>query len=228
MTSSSRHGSPAAPPGAPAAPASTPAIAAWTLDELPLYGGEVLGGRERAADQGVDDAAAERALQASLDEAYARGYSDGEGAARASSRAELQSAIAALRQALAAVAEGTDRWVDNAEEHICALAIGVAQQIIEREIATDVELVVELVRRALAEIPAEQPVAVRVNPVDLALLSEAEPDAPGAVTRRDLSWIGDPRIARGGCLVEGRDRVIDGRVDTALERLYRRLAGLGA
>jgi flagellar biosynthesis/type III secretory pathway protein FliH len=38
----------------------------------------------------------------------------------------------------------------------------------------------------------------------------------------------DSRIQPGGCVVEGRERIIDGRVDTALERLYRQLSGNNA
>jgi flagellar biosynthesis/type III secretory pathway protein FliH len=32
-------------------------------------------------------------------------------------------------------------------------------------------------------------------------------------------------VERGGCVIEGRDRIVDGRVDTALERIYRGLSG---
>ena len=45
---------------------------------------------------------------------------------------------------------------------------------------------------------------------------------------RDASWLADARVARGGCLVEGRERIVDGRVDTALERAYRRMAQIDA
>ena len=40
---------------------------------------------------------------------------------------------------------------------------------------------------------------------------------------REASWQADPMVEPGGCVVEGRDRIIDGRVDAALERVYRRL-----
>ena len=33
---------------------------------------------------------------------------------------------------------------------------------------------------------------------------------------------------RGGCLVEGRERIIDGRVDTSLERAYRSIGQVQA
>jgi flagellar biosynthesis/type III secretory pathway protein FliH len=39
-----------------------------------------------------------------------------------------------------------------------------------------------------------------------------------------VRWLADARIQPGGCVVEGRERIVDGRVDTALERLYRKLS----
>jgi flagellar biosynthesis/type III secretory pathway protein FliH len=44
------------------------------------------------------------------------------------------------------------------------------------------------------------------------------------VGRRELRWTPDARVARGGVLAEGRERIVDGRVDSALERMYRALA----
>ena len=84
-----------------------------------------------------------------------------------------------------------------------------------------------LVKRAIAEFRIDKPVRVRVNPNDLSII-EANTGirANPAPTNRahDVHWIGDPRIASGGCVVEGRERIVDGRVDTALERAYRRIA----
>jgi flagellar biosynthesis/type III secretory pathway protein FliH len=67
---------------------------------------------------------------------------------------------------------------------------------------------------------------VRVNPNDLAIIQATEEIVePGTgEPARELHWTGDPRIASGGCVVEGRERIVDGRVDTALERAYRRIA----
>jgi flagellar biosynthesis/type III secretory pathway protein FliH len=118
------------------------------------------------------------------------------------------------------------------EENIAALAVIVARQIVAREVALDRQLVAELVRRALTEFPIEQSVRIRVNPLDLAqltLVMGTDASSPLPITgTRDASWLADPRVARGGCLVEGRDRIVDGRVDTALERAYRRMAEIDA
>ena len=116
-------------------------------------------------------------------------------------------------------------------ENVSALAVAVAHHIVGRAIETDPAIVAELVKRALAEFPIDQPVRVRVNPQDLSLLSL--PDISGGdpiaiAPNRDVRWLADARITPGGCMVEGRDRIIDGRVDTALERVYRQLARVDA
>jgi flagellar biosynthesis/type III secretory pathway protein FliH len=66
--------------------------------------------------------------------------------------------------------------------------------------------------------------------MDLSLLTTpdvTEETTPIAGTR-EATWLADPRVSRGGCLIEGRDRIVDGRVDTALERAYRHMADLDA
>jgi flagellar biosynthesis/type III secretory pathway protein FliH len=44
----------------------------------------------------------------------------------------------------------------------------------------------------------------------------------------EILWQADAHVVRGGCLVEGRERVLDGRIDTALERVYRSLGQVQA
>ena len=68
--------------------------------------------------------------------------------------------------------------------------------------------------------------SIHVNPQDLAAMTVAAglTEAPSITANRDASWLPDPKIARGGCMIEGRDRIIDGRVDTALARAYLRMS----
>ena len=37
---------------------------------------------------------------------------------------------------------------------------------------------------------------------------------------REARWIADEDVVPGGCIVEGPDRIVDGRVDQALERIF--------
>jgi flagellar biosynthesis/type III secretory pathway protein FliH len=178
------------------------------------------------ADRIAEAERAEAEMERRLAEARAQGYEEGRRAGEEAEGARLRTAVAVAEEALDAVRDGEMRWTGAIEENICALAVAVAQQVIGRELREDVGVVVELVRRALGEFPVDQPVRIRVNPQDLASLEAyGSGDNPllGGARGHDSRWVADARIAPGGCVVEGRERIVDGRVDTALERIYRRL-----
>lgn len=225
MTSSYRATGAASVRQTPAAVIET--AAAWTLDELPFPAkGRAFFDNETAA-EAVDPAmvaaeqAAERALL--IDEHYARGLVDGERKAAAATEARANELRALVASATEKLAEAASVAPDVLEENIAALAVIVARHIVQREVALDHEVVADLVRRSLTEFPIDQTLRIRVNPMDLALLTMNGDRAP-ITGRYDVTWLADNRISRGGCLIEGRDRIVDGRVDTALERAYRKMA----
>jgi flagellar assembly protein FliH len=80
----------------------------------------------------------------------------------------------------------------------------------------------ELTQRAVAEYPQDHPLAIRLNPSDVAAVKET---LAASGRTGETRWLPDARVERGGCILEGRDRIVDGRVDTALERIYRTLSG---
>ncbi len=224
MTSSFRatgHASVRQTPPSAAAP-----VDAWSLAELAASDIE---GSSKAAIANAQSAPSAEERARLVDEGYARGLVDGE-------RRSLAAAQSRVDQALAVVADLSEQLREAAslapavlEENIAALAVIVARQIVAREVSLDRELVAELVRRALTEFPIEQGVRIRVHPLDLAALTVNAAETTAPITGgRDASWLADARVARGGCLVEGRDRIVDGRVDAALERAYRRMSQIDA
>jgi flagellar biosynthesis/type III secretory pathway protein FliH len=178
------------------------------------------------------DAAAE--ADALREQACAEAWAQGEAAGRAACEAEvleaLGSAYGALVESATAVKAQEERWLANLEENVAALAVGVARHVIGREVASDARIVRALAAEAVAEFPLDHPLAVRVHPEDLAALRGALGATPhgGEFEGRELRWTGDAGIARGGVLVEGRERIVDGRVDAALERVYRALGRVAA
>lgn len=209
----------------------------WSLDEFvahDVFFASVPATESAPADAGVDANAmaaefetrlvAERArIEA---DAYARGRADGERAARTTIEQSLHAALGMLTEAAQSVRMHESRWVSNIEENIAAIAVSVARHIVQREISADPSFVATLVNNALAQYPVDQEITIRVSPEDLAICRAViDADNNGA---RTLRWIGDASIERGGCLTEGRERIIDGRVDTALERAYRTIAQIQA
>jgi flagellar assembly protein FliH len=184
---------------------------------------EALAAAEREA--ALVAAAAERQLE--LDAAYLRGLTEGREQGEQGERARLRGAMMATESALDDVRAGEARWLANLEENIAALAVAVAQQVVAREVASSTAVVLGIVTRAVQEFSLDQPLSIRVNPGDLESLQSVERgdgDTMATVSKgREVRWLHDARIEPGGCVVEGRERIVDGRVDTGLERLYRRL-----
>lgn len=203
----------------------------WALDELPMPDIFAMPAEPSRPDDGQADVdlhahfAAERTRLEAL--AYERGYQDAERAAREAADAQLTSALGALNAAVASVQLHSERWIANVEENLAAIATVIARHLVQREVAADPTIVRDLVQRALSQFPMDQTVSVRLHPEDAATCS-VDTVADGAGRVRDVRWIADPHIARGGCLVEGRERIIDGRVDTSLERAYRTIGQVQA
>jgi flagellar biosynthesis/type III secretory pathway protein FliH len=159
-----------------------------------------------------------------MEEAYRRGFREGEAAGVAMALEELEPARAALGKAtegLACLQESLER---QHQENLFALALAVARQVVGREVETDPKIVADLVRTALSHFPLDQRVKVRLNPADLSALSgETSAETAPLTAGRDVRWIPDESVTRGGCIVEGPEHVVDGRLDTALERIYRKV-----
>lgn len=227
MTSSLKATGHAAVRATPAAQVTGAGV--WSLMELALPAGNGLQGKVLNAEpREVPSQITAEEKAKLIDEGYARGLRDGEAKARAAAQASVQEALGVVRDVSNQLSEITAIAPHILEENVAAIAIIIARQLIGREVSLDKELIAGLVRRALTEFPVDQSVRIRVNPVDLSILSAASGDAGMITGSREASWMADPRITRGGCLVEGRERIVDGRVDTALERAYRRMAQVDA
>lgn len=210
--------------------ASRPEATPWALDELEMP--DVFTPIHRAPDAADDDddsaelaSPQERArIEAA---AYAHGRADGEKIVRNDLVPRLESAIAAFQEALETVRLHQARWMANVEENIAVIAVVTARHIIAREVEADATVVNDLVQRALVQFPLDHAITVRLHPEDVATCNEMlKTSNPSRA--KDVRWVADPLIQLGGCLVEGRERIIDGRVDTSLERAYRLLGNLQA
>lgn len=164
----------------------------------------------------------EEELERTRVDAYAAGHHAGETEANE----DLVESIHVLNNALERIREAQKQWADAVEANLLAVSTAIARQIIERELQGDPENFAELVRSALAKFPVDEAVKVRVNPRDLSAISMIGDGGGLAIPiegTREVQWIADQGILAGGCVVEGPERVVDGRVDVALERIYKAL-----
>jgi len=157
-------------------------------------------------------------------EAYRRGTADGEAATAAIARNELASALKATLDALEEVRANREAWASTLRENLVLLAAAMARHIVDRALADDPSIFADIAKRAVASFPADEPVRIRLHPADLNKLELIESGVDHVVGQRSVRWVPDEDMVEGGCVVEGPDKIIDGRVDEALARLVRTLS----
>jgi flagellar assembly protein FliH len=156
-----------------------------------------------------------------VEEAAARARQD----TRDELAAQLGDALTAVQAARAELVAAREREKDVAVEEIVAIAVAVAAKIVRREIRTDDELVLRLVRRCLRRIPLPSPVRVRLHPEDVQAVAAAREAFALDDAGHQVAFEADRRVERGGCIVETPDFVVDGRALTQLAAAREALEG---
>lgn len=199
-------------------PGDDTAATRWVWEEL----------RQEVASAGLDPAqtAAQEAqrLAEEQESARARAYAQGRERGLAEAHEELMNSVKMVNDALDVVRSAGDAWQANLEANMVALSTAIARQIVGRELRDDPDSFADLVRTALTKFPLENAVKIRVNPADLSAISKISQRLGSAIHiegTRETQWIADPDILPGGCIVDGPETVVDGRIDTTLERIFR-------
>ncbi len=200
----------------------------WTR----LGSATVLGDRVAEAALGRLADAANSAARA---QGYARGWAEGRSAALALAAAEQgrrdrdhqdeqARAVAEVRTAARALVGAAERCDDAIRRHLdelaasaVDLALQLAEAVLEREVRTAGDPGADALRRALAALPGEVPVTVRLHPDDLAALD------PGWLDGR-VSVCPDPCLARGDAVAETDRNLVDATLAGALARVREVLA----
>lgn len=154
-------------------------------------------------------------------EGLERGLEDGYKRGTREERERLQATFLMCEQVRQELESKMERWMDNLKQNIALMAVTVARQIVSTTVEANGVLVGAMVQRAVETFGVEQPLRIRVNPIDCALLRETELEMGG----RRVVWLSDEAIERGGVTVEGVDHIVDGRLDVVLEGAYRRIVG---
>lgn len=192
----------------------------WTASDL----SESLG---YMGHQTLDEVRGEPSLEERLETVFREGFERGKEVGVSQTVEELNDAISSLRGAAGALHEEVARRTNATEDNLRALAIAVARHLLDRELETDAEEISRLVSRALAKFPLDEAVRIRLNPIDLNMISAtvaAQGEGVHLTEGREVEWIPDQSISRGGFLVEGQERLLDAQLDRALERVYRELS----
>jgi flagellar assembly protein FliH len=168
--------------------------------------------------QAYDEAFAQgkmHGFQQGFDEGSKKGYED--------NLHLLQSQAATLVSLLGSLSEPFKRLDEEVEKELVKLVIGIASQIIRREIKLDPGQIVAVVRETINVLPlASQKISLKLHPEDAELVRSAL-----ALEEVSPSWsiVEDPLITRGGCEVDTETSHVDATVEHRLTAVIATLLG---
>ncbi len=153
-------------------------------------------------------------------EGFEQGYKEGIDAAQKEIAAQMQR----MNQIMRALSEPLAAADEQVEQELIALAMAVARQIIRRELQTDPEQVVAVVREAMAELPSSaRNIRIFLHPDDASLVR----DALNTEEDETAPWkiVEDMVLTRGGCRVESDTSRVDASVEKRLNSIVAELMG---
>lgn len=108
------------------------------------------------------------------------------------------------------------------EKLVIETAYEVSKKILKREIE-DRTIINENIKSAINKIIGANEVRLKLNPHDLNELTEASKNLIHNSSFSKISVEGEPRIEKGGCLIETEIGNVDARISTQLNELKKKL-----
>lgn len=151
-------------------------------------------------------------------QAYERGFQEGHD----ETRRELMSAFHTVIKMSDNLQRQSNEMKRAVDRVATVLAMRIAAKIIGREISKP-ETLKQMISQALAQVPVQEQLSVRINPLDLQLLSQL---GEKPIEGNNVVLVADPSIHSGGCIIESSVGCLDARVETQMAMVEKSL-GLG-
>lgn len=156
--------------------------------------------------------------QEGFDQGFAEGKLQGHELAMKAAEADIQQQLALLNLLSKSLAEPISDQEQQLETLMMNLVQRFAKAVIDTEIKTSPQPLLEAVKSALAELPSTVPAAeVHLHPDDLPLVASLSP-------QKGVQWIADAAVERGGCLIQSDSTQIDHSVHTRFDQIVEQLS----
>lgn len=168
-----------------------------------------------------DAARLQREFEARLHAEREQAARQGEAQGRQAALQQLESELLRLARSVEELAGYKQRLRAQAEGEVLQLSLAIARRILGREIHTDPEAILGLVKAALERVSLREVTEVRVAPTHEAPLSAhlARIGAPAAIR-----VVPDPALEPGALLLQTTAGVADASIQTQLEEITRGFA----
>jgi flagellar assembly protein FliH len=147
-------------------------------------------------------------------------YTEGEKAARDQDATAVRTVLEQLAQSIQELAGLRAKLRSQAESDVVRLAMAIAKRVVHRELSTDPDSIVGLVKVALEKLRLQETVRVRVHPARLAIVKEF---LSRSAASAHIEVTGDPTVGLGGVVFETTRGEFDVSTDVRLNEIEKGL-----
>lgn len=171
--------------------------------------------------EAIREAARLEGYEQGLEEGRAAGHAEGHADALRVGMEQTGIELAHLRAVAASFSQALAQADESVAQDLLELGLRLARGMVQTAFVTRPELILEVVREAIAQLPVmQQPAQLMLHPEDAQLVRNGMADE-----LEDDGWriIEDAALERGGCLIETGSNRIDAQASTRWQRLTQAL-----
>jgi flagellar assembly protein FliH len=156
---------------------------------------------------------------------HEQGFAEGLAEAQNQYRSKIDAFLATMRQ----IEADRKKRLLQSEQQIVELSLAIAGRIIEKQLETDNQWIVNTVKSALAEAVDRSRIEILAHPEDIPILVLAKEEFLSSIAAKaELHFVSEPSIRQGGCVLHTPQGTIDARLDTQLNEVKRALLEVAA
>ncbi len=152
-------------------------------------------------------------------EAYEKGFSQGKKDGEEFGRKQFEAMTNRLKRLISTLQDQGSRIAEKYESQIINLCVLIASRVIKHEIETNPEVILSVVKEALSHVVEGTSLILHLNPIDAELIEEKFKDELTGPGKHKININSDPKIERGGCLLETEFGLIDATTKTRLDAI---------
>ena len=147
-------------------------------------------------------------------QAYIHGFAKGEKAGMESGENKFKPVLNNFRQAFLELEKVRKGIYLNAEKKTVNLALAIAKKVVCHEIATNKEVVLNVVKEAVKKVVDHGRIIIKISPSDLQFIKNSDHGFLNFVDNiENITFEEDETISDGGCVIETDFGNIDARIE---------------
>lgn len=137
---------------------------------------------------------------------------------------KVQNATQSIERICNDLEEATKQWLRDWQHETIAIAIGIAEKIVARQIDSDPSILLQWIEESVRMIHSQQKITIRMSAENAMILSNPLTEMlENVLPNAEIQIVDDPAIDRYGTIIQTADTTIDRSLAVQLKRLEQEL-----